>query len=70
MQPMATECAVKPEEMKRIREALGMTQEEFADEIGVHRVTVAKWEGGDRTIPEPVARLVQRIRDEKKKRKK
>jgi len=69
MQPTATWCAVKPEELKRIRETLGLTQEEFADEIGVHRVTVAKWEAGDRNIPEPVARLVQRIRDEKKRKK-
>jgi transcriptional regulator with XRE-family HTH domain len=60
---------VKPDELQRIREALGMTQAELADELGVHRVTVARWETGDRTIPEPVARLILRIRDERKKRK-
>jgi transcriptional regulator with XRE-family HTH domain len=66
---MATTCVVKPAELQRIREALGLTQAQLADEIGVHRVTVAKWETGDRTIPEPVARLVQRIRDERKRLK-
>ena len=66
---MATPSAVKPAELQRIREALGLTQAQLAEEIGVHRVTVAKWEAGDRAIPEPVARLVQRIRDERKRRK-
>jgi transcriptional regulator with XRE-family HTH domain len=69
MQSMATSTVVKPSELQRIREALGLTQAQLAEEIGVHRVTVAKWEAGDRNIPEPVARLVQRIRDERKRRK-
>jgi DNA-binding transcriptional regulator YiaG len=70
MQPMATLCNdVKPQEFKRIREALGLTQGQLAEEIGVHRVTVAKWEAGDRGIPEPVARLLSRIRAEKKRKK-
>ncbi len=70
MQPMATACDVKATELKRIREELGMTQAQLADEVGVHRVTVAKWEAGDRGIPEPVARLIGRIRAEKRKQKK
>jgi DNA-binding transcriptional regulator YiaG len=65
MQPAATQ--VKPSEFKRIRDALDLTQAEMADEIGVHRVTVAKWEAGDRHIPEPVARLVKRIQAERGK---
>jgi DNA-binding transcriptional regulator YiaG len=52
-----------------MREELGLTQGQLAEEIGVHRVTVAKWEAGDRGIPEPVARLLQRIRAEKKRKK-
>jgi len=63
---MATACDVKPAELKRIREALGLTQEQLADEVGVHRVTVAKWEAGDRGIPEPVARLVTRIQADRR----
>jgi len=69
MQPMATARLVKPAEFVRIREALGLTQAELAEEIGVHRVTVARWETGDRNIPEPVARLVQRIREERRRKR-
>jgi len=70
MLPMATSAAdVKPAEMKRIRDELGLTQEELAEELGVHRVTVARWEAGDRGIPEPVARLLLRIRKDKKPKK-
>ena len=32
------------EEVKRIRKALGLTQRQFAERLGVHVVTVAKWE--------------------------
>lgn len=67
---MATTCLVRPAEFAKIREVLGLTQAELADEIGVHRVTVARWESGDREIPEPVARLVIRIRDERQGKKK
>jgi DNA-binding transcriptional regulator YiaG len=70
MQPMATGATeVKPTAMKRIRQELALTQELLAGELGVHRVTVAKWEAGDRGIPEPVARLLLRIRSEKKRKK-
>lgn len=67
---MVTRCDVKSPELQRIRAEMGLTQTELADELGVHRVTVARWENGERGIPEPVARLLQRIRDDKKKRKK
>jgi transcriptional regulator with XRE-family HTH domain len=60
---------MKPDELKRIRTRLGFTQDQLADEIGVHRVTVAKWEAGSRGIPEPVARLVQRIQAERRPRR-
>jgi DNA-binding transcriptional regulator YiaG len=69
MQPMATGSVVSPTELQRIREALGLTQAESAEELGVHRVTVARWETGDRNIPEPVARLIQRIRNERRRKK-
>lgn len=51
-----------PDKFKRVRLALGLTQRELADQLGVHRVTVARWEVGERRIPEPVARLLERIR--------
>jgi DNA-binding transcriptional regulator YiaG len=68
MQSTATEWSVTPAEFKRIRARLGLTQAAIADAIGVHRVTVAKWEAGDRGIPEPVARLLKRIQAEHKRK--
>jgi transcriptional regulator with XRE-family HTH domain len=60
---------VKPEELQRIRAELGLTQEQFAAEVGVHRVSVTRWETGERAIPEPTARLIEKIRAERKRRK-
>jgi transcriptional regulator with XRE-family HTH domain len=57
---------VTRQELRRLRGQLGLTQEALAAELGVHRVTIAKWEAGDRGIPEPVARLVKRIVAERK----
>ncbi|MBI4378687.1 MAG: helix-turn-helix domain-containing protein [Nitrospinae bacterium] len=37
----------KREEIKNIRESLGMTQDEFARRIGVTVTTVSRWERGD-----------------------
>ena len=34
------------------REALGLTQAELAAELGVHVLTVSRWERGIRAIPE------------------
>lgn len=33
---------------KAIRAAAGVSQQQVADELGVDRVTVARWEGGQR----------------------
>ncbi len=35
-----------PKDIKRLRERLGMTQEQFAERLGVARETVARWEIG------------------------
>ena len=35
-----------PERIKAIRKALSLTQKAFANEVGVHVVTVIRWEGG------------------------
>lgn len=56
--------AMTPTGLKRIRRELGLTQEALAEAVGVDRVTVARWETGLRGIPEPTARLIQRIRAE------
>jgi DNA-binding transcriptional regulator YiaG len=57
-------------EMKAARARLGLTQAQLAAELGVHAMTVSKWETGQRSIPEPVARLVQRLVAERRTKRK
>jgi transcriptional regulator with XRE-family HTH domain len=42
------------ESLKRIREALGLTQKVLAQRIGVDKMTVWKWEN-DKMSPSPLA---------------
>lgn len=44
-------------EIKAWREARGLTQAQLAELIGVHRVTLARWETGTR-IPHPMVGIV------------
>jgi DNA-binding transcriptional regulator YiaG len=37
---------MKPKEIIKLRDLLGMTQEQLADKIGAERSTVARWETG------------------------
>ncbi len=55
---------MKPQDLKRIRQQLGLTQQELADQLGVGRVTVTRWDLGLRSISEPIARLVERVHAE------
>jgi HTH-type transcriptional regulator/antitoxin MqsA len=41
-------------EIARRRTALGLTQQQLADAVGVHRITVTRWEAG-RAIPRGLA---------------
>lgn len=43
-----------PTQIKKLREKLGETQEQFAERIGVRQATVADWETGRRK-PSPMA---------------
>jgi DNA-binding transcriptional regulator YiaG len=45
--------------LKQRRKALGLTQSALAAKIGVHEITVAKWETGAVPIPKPIALLMQ-----------
>jgi transcriptional regulator with XRE-family HTH domain len=44
--------------MKRKRQQLGLTQLALAERVGIHRVTVAKWESGIEPIPKWMALLI------------
>lgn len=50
--------------IKRLREDLNMTQENFAHEIGVTFATVNRWENG-RTTPNKVAQKVLHLLERK-----
>ncbi len=45
--------------MRRLREALGLTQRELAREFNVSHGSIAGWESRKRTIPGPVMKLVE-----------
>jgi DNA-binding transcriptional regulator YiaG len=46
-------------DVKEARRKLALTQAELAAEIGVHPVTVAKWEADMIVVPKPIERLLQ-----------
>lgn len=53
-----------PQELKRARKTLGLTQEEFAHWLGVSRkMTVSDWERGIKPVSETAAILVQAYLD-------
>ena len=55
-------------DIKVIRKQLGMTQEQFAHELGVSFTTVSHWESG-RFKPSPMAvRNIERLLEEKREK--
>jgi DNA-binding transcriptional regulator YiaG len=54
---------MSPEEVKRIRKRLGLTQSKFATLIGVHVVSVKKWEVGLQRMRRPTERLIRLLAD-------
>ena len=43
----------------QLRRRLGFTQVELAEQLGVHPITVSKWETGVHKVPTPVAKLLR-----------
>jgi len=66
---MAISHAMTRNELKQIRSRLGVTQTQLAEQLGVTQNTVARWEMGARGIPEPTARLIERLAAEGRKAK-
>jgi len=54
-------------EFRRQRRRLGITQVELAKRLGVHSVTLSRWETDAHPIPEAAAQLVQLLKKPVKK---
>jgi transcriptional regulator with XRE-family HTH domain len=63
MGQVATVAAVEPDVLRACRRALGLTQAELADRLGVSANTVARWERGEQRVrhPQTIARILQRL---------
>lgn len=48
---MTKKLGMKPDELKEFRTRLGFTQEQLAIELGVHRLSIIRWEAGVHKIP-------------------
>lgn len=48
-------------EFRQRREALGYTLRSLAEVLGVHYMTVHKWEAGDHRVPQAVAMVMERL---------
>ena len=47
-----------PTEIKLLRETTGLTQQRFADLLGIPKRTIENWESGTSRPPEYVVRLI------------
>lgn len=52
---------MKPDELRQRREALGMTQDDLAQELGVKMMTVSRWERGVYPIPRHIGLAIEAI---------
>lgn len=59
-----TAMGTKPINVAKLRERLGLTQEELAEMLGVHQVTISKWELGKRNISRMARKALERIKQE------
>lgn len=49
------------EEVRFIRKALGLSQAALADRLGVHRVSVARWESGEAPLDGPTSVAIRAL---------
>ena len=53
--------------VRRIRKKLKLTQAQLASQLGVHRLTVSKWERGQHPVPPMAHRLLKQMEQLTKK---
>jgi transcriptional regulator with XRE-family HTH domain len=58
------------EELKSWRQKRQLTQEKLAQLLGIHRVTIAKWEAGVRGIPSLLSLALEALENRLKKEEK
>lgn len=51
--------AMTPKAVRQLRKRLGFTQSQFAALLGVHKITVATWEGGTKRMSPTTERLLR-----------
>jgi len=54
----------QPDEIKALRQALGLTQAEFASKFSLSRSLVAYWEKGKKSPTEDVHKILEQLRKE------
>ncbi len=59
---MSMAIEITGNEVREVRVALGLTQVEFAKEVGVSQPLVAMWEGGDREPTGPAAIVLSQLK--------
>lgn len=59
-----TDLRMKPAELRRIRDRLGLTQAAFAEELGLHANSLARMERGEMTIGRTVERLARLLMEQ------
>ena len=52
---------MSPARFKAIRQALGWSAAKMGQEMGVHGVSIFRWENGTRAVEGPAAKLAERI---------
>ena len=55
-----------PEQMKRRREALGLTQEQLARELDVTAMSVSRWERGVYPIPQYIELALEALENRRR----
>ena len=55
---------MSPEEIKELRQRLGLSQNKFARKVGVTQITVYNWEQGKTTPPEPTLNLLKLFKEQ------
>lgn len=58
---VADESSLTANELRTLRQVCGLSQQQLADKIHVHRQTVIRWESGKIEIPRKMALLITRI---------